>query len=126
MIGQRDRTPDVELTLCLPLHQHPHPVGQKREFAFLAGNDIGQILDGAGQMGDLFFKGGVNVGHGCLLTAQSRRGNWSGGRVKARRQVAKLSGPVDLKRQIPVKGCCKVLKAADLEIDRLQDVDPVS
>lgn len=41
---------------ALALHQHVNPAGQGGDLAFLAGDDIRQIVDGADQVGDLFFE----------------------------------------------------------------------
>ena len=37
-------------------HEHVHPAGQHGDFRILAGDDLGEVIDGAGQVGDLGFE----------------------------------------------------------------------
>ena len=52
-------------TLCLALGQKLRQAQQALNVFGLPGNDIGQILDGAGQMGDAFFQCGEVHGPAC-------------------------------------------------------------
>lgn len=45
----------TRLAVNLSLNQQHHAAGQQGDLAFLPGDDIGQILDRAGQVGDAFF-----------------------------------------------------------------------
>lgn len=58
------------LAFSFALHQHVHAAGQRCDFGLLPCDDIAQVFDGAGQMGDLFFelfhKGGSSTGFAYL------------------------------------------------------------
>ena len=45
----------ARLAVNLSLNQQHHAAGQQGDFPFLPGDDIRQILDRAGQVGDAFF-----------------------------------------------------------------------
>ena len=56
-IAQCDAATLILFALGLALKQQLHTARQQCDFAFLTGDNLGQVIDGAGQMGDLFFKG---------------------------------------------------------------------
>ncbi len=46
-------------------HQHPHPRAQTGNLVVLRGDNVAQLFDGAGEMGDLFFQSLHHVLLGC-------------------------------------------------------------
>jgi len=73
-IAQHDMAACVLLTFGLALHQAADAVGEKRDFLFLPRDDVGHVLHGFGQMGQLLFKIGA-LCHGphvagCLFLVQ--------------------------------------------------------
>jgi hypothetical protein len=46
-------------------HQHPHPPAETGNFVLLTGNDVAQLFDRAGKMGNLFFQSLHHVLLGC-------------------------------------------------------------
>ena len=57
LIAQGDAAALILFALGLALQQQLHPVCQKGDLALLAGDNLGQVIDGPGQVGNLFFKG---------------------------------------------------------------------
>ena len=82
LIAQRDRAAQIGLALGLAAHQHLDPAGQRRDFAILPRDGIGQVIDGAGEVGDLFFE----LFHRAGLARGARRV-----KRRARRQGGTLS-----------------------------------
>jgi hypothetical protein len=56
LISDEDTAAFGGLSFCLSFHQSGDACGEQRDIPFLPGHDIGQVLDGAGQMGNLFLK----------------------------------------------------------------------
>jgi len=56
LIGQRHGSARIHFAPCLAGHQHFQTPRGDCQVGLLAGNDIGQVVDRARQMGDLFFK----------------------------------------------------------------------
>lgn len=56
LVADEDAAAFGGLSFGLPLDQARHAGGQKGDLALLSGDHVGQVLDGAGQMGDLFLK----------------------------------------------------------------------
>jgi len=56
LIGQRDRPPRIHFTVGFAFHQHGDAVRQLADLTFLARDNIGEVINGAGQVGKLFFK----------------------------------------------------------------------
>lgn len=67
LVGQRNRTACVHLARRLALHQHFNAVGQAADLVFLTRNNIGQVIDRSGQMGDFLFQM-RQIGHEGLLS----------------------------------------------------------
>ncbi len=63
-ISNNDPTAALSFTRTFAFHQQLYPAGQDRDFAFLAGDDVRQIVNGAHEVGDLFFE----FLHMCLLS----------------------------------------------------------
>lgn len=51
----------ARFALGFSLHQHLHPMGHSGQFDILTGNDIRQLFDLFGQMGDGFFQMGEAI-----------------------------------------------------------------
>ncbi len=56
-VAKGDAAALILFALGLAFQQQLHTARQQRDFAFLTGDHLGQVIDGAGQVGDLFFKG---------------------------------------------------------------------
>ena len=69
LIGQRDRAAGVGFTLRLALHQEAEAAAEDVDLARLAGDNLREVFDRAGQVGDLFFERGQRAGHGGILAA---------------------------------------------------------
>lgn len=52
----------VQFPLCLPLHQNAQAVRQFAQLVLLPCDDIGQVVNRATEVGDLFFEAGL-IGH---------------------------------------------------------------
>ena len=56
LIRKRDTATGIQFAACLPFHQHRQTPCGERQFRFLSRDDIGQLLDRAGEVSDLFFE----------------------------------------------------------------------
>ena len=74
LIGERDAAARIQLAVFLALHQHADAVGEPGDFNRLLGDDIGQLVHRAVQVGDLFFELCLVGCHGAHLARGPRRG----------------------------------------------------
>lgn len=72
LVGQRDLRAAVDLALGLALGQALDAVGQPGDLVGLRAHDVRQVIDGAGQVGDLFFKA---LAHGATMRCPVARVN---------------------------------------------------
>jgi len=56
LIPHNNTAAAVAFAFGLSAHQHFDPAGQLGDFGLLPDHDLGQVIDRAGQMGDMFFK----------------------------------------------------------------------
>lgn len=74
-VAQNDTACGFVLAIGLAFEQHLHTPCQKGDVFVLAGDHLGEVIDGAGQVGDLsfeFFHGQRDRGHGPCGQATRR------------------------------------------------------
>jgi len=73
LIGEGHCSAGVLFARGFAFHQHPHAVLQQHQFPVLSRDNIGQVLDRAGQVGQLF----LEVGDGLICHTPFIAGNYT-------------------------------------------------